>query len=57
MHAGSPYNIAQLYAHLAISIADGWPMSPDFAAAVTRHRLLDAIERVSENGRNNSPSA
>ena len=46
----SRYNVAQLYARLADSIRDGKPASPSFAAAVTRHRLLDAIMRASETG-------
>jgi predicted dehydrogenase len=47
----SRYNVAQLYARLAESISDGTPARPSFAAAVTRHRLLDAIVRASETGR------
>ena len=47
---GSPYNVAQLYAKLAERIRDGAPASPGFAAAVTRHRLIDAIVRASETG-------
>jgi predicted dehydrogenase len=47
---GSPYNVAQLYAKLAESIRDGEPASPGFAAAVTRHRLIDAIVRASDTG-------
>jgi predicted dehydrogenase len=47
----SPYNVAQLYAKLAERIRDGKPASPGFAAAVTRHRLIDAIVRASETGR------
>jgi predicted dehydrogenase len=48
----SRYNVvAQLYARLAKSIRDGKPASPSLAAAVTRHRLLDAIMRTSETGR------
>jgi predicted dehydrogenase len=46
----SRYNVAQLYACLAESIRNGKPASPSFAAAVTRHRLLDAIMRASEAG-------
>jgi predicted dehydrogenase len=46
----SPYNVAQLYVRLAESIRDGRPVSPGFDAAVTRHRLLDAIVRASETG-------
>ncbi len=48
---GSPYNVAQLYARLGERIQDGKPASPGFAAAVTRHRLIDAIVRASETGR------
>jgi predicted dehydrogenase len=47
---GSPYNVAQLYARFAKSIRDGTPAGPDFAAAVTRHRLIDAIVRASDTG-------
>jgi predicted dehydrogenase len=47
----SRYNVAQLYARLAESIREGKPASPSFAAAVARHRLLDAIVRASETGR------
>jgi predicted dehydrogenase len=46
----SRYNVAQLYAGLAESIRDGKPASPGFDAAVTRHRLIDAIVRASETG-------
>jgi predicted dehydrogenase len=48
---GSPYNVAQLYAKLADSVRDGTPASPGFDAAVTRHRLIDAIMRASDTGR------
>ena len=48
---GSPYNVAQLYAKLADSIRQGSPTSPSFQAAVTRHRLIDAIVRASDTGR------
>lgn len=46
----SRYNVAQLYARLAESIREGKPANPSFAAAVTRHRLLDAIVAASETG-------
>jgi predicted dehydrogenase len=46
----SRYNVAQLYARLAESIRDGKPVSPGFDAAVTRHRLIDAIVRASDTG-------
>jgi predicted dehydrogenase len=46
----SPYNVAQLYARLGERIRDGNSASPGFDAAVTRHRLIDAIVRASETG-------
>ena len=46
----SPYNVAQLYVRLAECIRGSKPVSPGFDAAVTRHRLLDAIVRASETG-------
>jgi predicted dehydrogenase len=51
----SRYNVAQLYARLVESIRDGRPTSPSFAAAVTRHRLLDAITLASESGQKQVP--
>ncbi len=48
--ADSPYNVAQLYGRLAECIRNGKPASPDFSAAVARHRLLDAIVRASDTG-------
>jgi predicted dehydrogenase len=48
--SGSPYNVAQLYRRLAEGIRDGKSVSPSFEAAVTRHRLLDAIVRASDTG-------
>ncbi len=47
----SRYNVAQFYARLAECIHEAKPMSPGFAEAVARHRLLDAIVRSSETGR------
>jgi predicted dehydrogenase len=46
----SRYNVAQLYMRLAEGIRDGKAVSPGFDAAVTRHRLIDAIVRASETG-------
>ena len=51
----SPYNVAQLYARLGECIRDGKPASPGFDAAVTRHRLIDAIVRASETGQKQVP--
>jgi predicted dehydrogenase len=46
----SRFNVAQLYARLAESMRNGKPANPGFDAAVTRHRLLDAIVRAAETG-------
>ena len=37
--------VAQAYARIASAWRDGEAYNPDFALAVTRHRLIDAIER------------
>lgn len=49
--AGPPRNVAQAYARLADAYAAGGGFEPDFDLAVKRHRLLDAIERSSSEGR------
>ena len=46
----SPYNVAQLYAKFADNIRNGTKMSPGFDAAITRHRLIDAIVSASHTG-------
>jgi predicted dehydrogenase len=47
----SRYNVAQLYARLGEAIRRGTPMHPGFDAAITRHRLIDAIVEAAETGR------
>ncbi|MGH6904146.1 MAG: Gfo/Idh/MocA family protein, partial [Geminicoccaceae bacterium] len=47
---GPPFFTAQLYARLSDSLSNGVPLSPDFGAAVRRHRLLDAIQAASDTG-------
>ncbi|HEY3911136.1 MAG TPA: Gfo/Idh/MocA family oxidoreductase [Stellaceae bacterium] len=47
----SPYNVAQLYWKLGESIRNGTKARPGFDAAVRRHRLIDAIVRASQTGR------
>ena len=47
---GAPFNVAQLYRRLSESIQQGRPADPDFDLAVTRHHLLDAIQRSSDQG-------
>ncbi|MFN8517042.1 MAG: Gfo/Idh/MocA family oxidoreductase [Thermomicrobiales bacterium] len=49
--AGPPQNVAQEYARLAHAIAAGERFEPDFAHAVTRHALIEAIERSAAEGR------
>jgi predicted dehydrogenase len=49
--AGPPRNVAQAYARLADARAAAGGWDPDFDLAVQRHRLLDAIERSSSEGR------
>jgi predicted dehydrogenase len=50
MPPDSRYNVAQLYMRLAEGIRNEKPVNPGFDAALTRHRLLDAIVRASESG-------
>src|SRR5205823_1368607 len=49
--AGPPRNVAQAYARIAGNLTDGERFEPDFAHAVKRHKLIDAIERSSAEGR------
>lgn len=42
--------VARLYRQLARELADGTRTVPDFAHALGRHRLIDAIERASATG-------
>jgi predicted dehydrogenase len=49
--AGAPRNVAQAYKRLAAALAAGEPYQPDFAHAVKRHKLIEAIERSSAEGR------
>ena len=48
--AGSPRNVAQAYARAADALNDGG-FEVDFDLAVTRHRLIDAMERSSNENR------
>lgn len=47
---GRPFNVAQLYRRLGEAILGKQGAEPDFNLAVTRHRLLDAIQRSSDQG-------
>jgi len=48
--AGPPRNVASGYARLADAWGGSTAFEPDFDVAVTRHRLIDAIERSSSSG-------
>jgi predicted dehydrogenase len=48
---GPPMNVGQAYARIADAFEARRPFEPDFDLAVTRHRLLDAIERSASEGR------
>lgn len=47
---GRPYNVAQMYARIAAKLRGDDVALPDFALALSRHRLLDAVQRASETG-------
>jgi predicted dehydrogenase len=49
--AGPPRNVAQEYTRFAAAVAAGERYDPDFAHAVKRHTLIEAIERSSAEGR------
>jgi predicted dehydrogenase len=49
--AGQAYNVAQAYTRLADTLRDQAPFDPDFELAVQRHRMIDAMERSSAEGR------
>ena len=47
---GAPFNVAQMWLRFADGIRGGAKVDPDFDLAVTRHRLIDAIQRSSDEG-------
>lgn len=47
---GFSFNVAQAYARLARDLREGTHTCPTFDDAVTRHRLLDAIETAARTG-------
>ena len=47
---GRPFNVAQMYRRLSQAIQEGNGVQPDFDLAVRRHRLLDVIQRSSDQG-------
>jgi predicted dehydrogenase len=52
---GPGTNVAQAYARFARDYREGTKLCPTFDDAVTRHRMLDAIERAASTGRRQTP--
>jgi predicted dehydrogenase len=48
--AGPPTNVAQAYARFARDYREGTQLCPTFDDAVTRHRMLEAIETAAASG-------
>ncbi|HEX9430726.1 MAG TPA: gfo/Idh/MocA family oxidoreductase, partial [Candidatus Bathyarchaeia archaeon] len=48
---GPSTNVAQAYARFARDYREGTHLCPTFDDAVTRHRMLDAIETAAATGR------
>ncbi len=48
--AGGPFNLAQALRRFAEGIREGKPTPPDFDVGVTRHHMIEAIERSSREG-------
>ena len=48
---GAPFNVAQMWARFANAIRTGQRTEPDFETALTRHKMLDAVQRSSDEGR------
>ena len=51
MPRGVPYNVGQMYHRFAQAIRSGGSVHPNFDTAVDLHRLLDAIQKSSDEGR------
>jgi predicted dehydrogenase len=49
--SGAPFNVAQAYVRYAASASQGQAYQPNFDHAVTRHALIEAIERSDAEGR------
>ncbi len=52
---GPAINVAQAYAHFARDYREGTHLSATFDDAVTRHRMLDAIEKAAATGQRQTP--
>jgi predicted dehydrogenase len=47
---GEPLNVARMYQGFAEAIRAGKRVEPDFATAVTRHQLIEAVQTASDQG-------
>src|SRR5205807_10461290 len=52
---GPVTNVAQAYARFARDYREGTHLCPTFDDAVTRHRMLDAIEKAAATGQRQTP--
>ena len=52
---GPSANVAQAYARFARDYREGTHLCPTFDDAVTRHRMLDAIEKAAATGQRQTP--
>ena len=52
---GPATNVAQAYARFARDYREGTHLCPTFEDAVTRHRMLDAIEKAAATGQRQMP--
>ena len=52
---GPSTNVARAYARFARDYREGTHLCPTFDDAVTRHRMLDAIEQAAATGRRQTP--
>jgi predicted dehydrogenase len=55
--AGEAFHVGQMYTAFAGAIRGGGGSLPDFATAVETHRLIDAIRRAADDGREVETSA
>jgi predicted dehydrogenase len=51
LRTGPPLNVARAYLEFRDAIVQGRDATPDFAAALARHRTLDAVERAASEAR------
>lgn len=55
MPPGPAFNVAQIYRKFGERILDGGPVDPDFNVAITRHQMIEAIQKASDAGQKQTP--